>query len=165
MACGELTAYHKTIPQSITNDVNNAVSVLRFFAPSPTALQRNDSLPLYPRSTYRMNDTLYLRADFAGLAIASARVNALASAYGTGPMVDRYTVDSADIYPSPPAVCGMKGCIHSTHRDGVASYLRPSRHDKKDSSSVIISGFAMSTNVPKLLKHKISVPAIGGVLF
>jgi hypothetical protein len=54
-----------------------------------------------------MSDTLYLRADFAGLAIASVRVNALASAYWTGPMVERYTVDSADIYPSPPAVCRM----------------------------------------------------------
>jgi hypothetical protein len=100
-------ACHETIPQSVTNDVNNAVSVVRFFAPSPTALLRNDSLLLAPRTAYRINDTLYLRADFAGLAIASARVNALASAYETGPMVPRYTLDSADIYPSPPAVCGM----------------------------------------------------------
>jgi hypothetical protein len=100
-----LTAYRAPIPQSVSNEVDSAVSVVRFFAPSPSTLLRNDALPLAPRTAYRMNDTVYLRADFAGLTIASARVNALASAYGTGPMVPRYTMDSADIYPSPPAVC------------------------------------------------------------
>jgi hypothetical protein len=103
--CQYLTALRAPLPQSVSNSIDRPLTVVRFFAPSPSTLLRNDSLPLAPRTAFRMNDTVYLRADFAGLTIASARVNAFASAYGTGPMVPRYTVDSADIYPSPPAVC------------------------------------------------------------
>jgi hypothetical protein len=85
--------------------VDRSVTVVRFFSPAMTSLLRNDSVVTVPRRAYRPNETLVLRADFAGLSVFSMQLNAVSTSYDGGPMTLRYNANPSDMVPQIPSVC------------------------------------------------------------
>lgn len=97
---------HRTyLAQATSSNVDSVVRVVRFISTPVTSLLRNDSRPIVERRAVRPNDTLYLRADFAGLTVYSMVLTAMATAYRGGAMTERYNTNPLDAVPAPPTVC------------------------------------------------------------
>ena len=86
---------------SVSDNIDNPVSMVRFFSADPAHLVRVDS-SVVARSTLRMGDTMYLRADFRGLPVFQVTLVTFSTAYKAGQYAPVYSVLATDAYPIPP---------------------------------------------------------------